>query len=71
MTGEITLRGKVLAIGGLREKALAAYRLGITKVIIPKDNANDLAEIPQEVKDKIQFVLAEDIKTVFEHALIG
>ena len=70
MTGEITLRGKVLAIGGLREKALAAYRLGITKVIIPKDNANDLEEIPQEVKDKIQFILAEDIKTVFEHALV-
>ena len=70
MTGEITLRGKVLAIGGLREKALAAYRLGITKVIIPRDNANDLEEIPQEVKDKIQFILAEDIKTVFEHALI-
>ncbi len=70
MTGEITLRGKVLAIGGLREKALAAYRLGITKVIIPKDNANDLEEIPKEVKEQIQFVLAEDIDTVFSHALI-
>lgn len=70
MTGEITLRGKVLAIGGLREKALAAYRLGITKVIIPKDNANDLQEIPSEVKERIQFVLAEDIKTVFDNALI-
>lgn len=70
MTGEITLRGKVLPIGGLREKALAAYRLGISKVIIPKDNSKDLEEIPKEVREKIEFVLAEDIKTVFEHALV-
>lgn len=70
MTGEITLRGKVLPIGGLREKALAAYRIGIKKVIIPKGNQNDLDEIPQEVRQKIQFVLADDIKTVFEHALV-
>ena len=70
MTGEITLRGKVLPIGGLREKALAAYRLGITKVIIPAGNKQDLEQIPQEVKDQITFVLAEDIQTVFEHALV-
>lgn len=70
MTGEITLRGKVLPIGGLREKALAAYRLGISKVIIPAGNAIDLEDIPQEVKDSIQFVLAEDIKTVFDNALV-
>ena len=70
MTGEITLRGKVLPIGGLREKTLAAYRLGIKKVIIPKDNAKDLDEIPKEVKDSIEFVLADNIKTVYEHALV-
>ena len=70
MTGEITLRGKVLPIGGLREKTLAAYRLGIKKVIIPKDNAKDLDEIPKEVKESIQFVLADDIKTVYENALV-
>ena len=70
MTGEITLRGKVLPIGGLREKTLAAYRLGIKKVIIPKDNAKDLEEIPKEVKDSIEFVLADDIKTVYENALL-
>ena len=70
MTGEITLRGKVLPIGGLREKSLAAYRLGISKVIIPKDNASDLDELPKEVKENIQFVLADNIKTVYEHALI-
>lgn len=70
MTGEITLRGKVLPIGGLREKALAAYRLGVKKVIIPKGNANDLDEIPQEVKDSLTFVLADDIKTVYDNALV-
>ena len=70
MTGEITLRGKVLPIGGLREKALAAYRLGVKKVIIPKGNDKDLEEIPQEVKDSIQFVLADNIKTVFDNALV-
>ena len=70
MTGEITLRGKVLPIGGLREKSLAAYRLGISKVIIPKDNAKDLDELPKEVRDSIQFVLADDIKTVYENALL-
>ncbi|MCH5159327.1 MAG: endopeptidase La, partial [Clostridiales bacterium] len=70
MTGEITLRGKVLPIGGLREKALAAYRLGISKVIIPKDNAKDLDELPKEVRESIQFVLADDIRTVYDNALI-
>lgn len=70
MTGEITLRGKVLPIGGLREKALAAYRIGIRKVIIPKGNKKDLEEIPKEVRDKIEFILAEQIDDVFEHALV-
>ncbi|MCM1533845.1 MAG: endopeptidase La [Corallococcus sp.] len=70
MTGEITLRGKVLPIGGLREKTLAAYRIGIRKVIIPKDNEKDLEEIPKEIRDKIEFVLAEDIETVYKHALV-
>lgn len=70
MTGEITLRGKVLPIGGLREKALAAYRIGIRKVIIPKDNEKDLEEIPSEIKNQIQFVLAENISDVFDNALV-
>lgn len=70
MTGEITLRGKVLPIGGLREKSLAAYRLGVTKVIIPKDNATDLEEIPAEVRNKITFVLADTIKDVYDNALV-
>lgn len=70
MTGEITLRGKVLPIGGLKEKALAAYRLGIKKVIIPKDNMRDVDEIPQDIASQMQFIPAETIDTVFEHALI-
>lgn len=70
MTGEITLRGKVLPIGGLREKALAAYRVGIRKVIIPKDNEKDLEEIPAEIKNQIEFVLAENIGDVYDVALL-
>ncbi len=69
MTGEITLRGKVLAIGGLKEKALAAYRLGITNIIIPKDNQKDLVDIPKEIREKIEFVAVENIDQVFEKAI--
>ena len=70
MTGEITLRGKVLPIGGLKEKALAAYRLGIKKIIIPKDNLRDVDEIPQDIASQMQFIPAETIDTVFDNALI-
>ena len=69
MTGEITLRGKVLAIGGLKEKALAAYRLGINTVIIPKDNQKDLVEIPKEIRNEIKFIAVENINQVFEKAI--
>ncbi len=69
MTGEITLRGKVLAIGGLKEKALAAYRLGITNIIIPKDNQKDLVELPKEIREKIEFVAVENIDEVFGTAI--
>ncbi|MFI3163307.1 MAG: endopeptidase La [Bacillota bacterium] len=69
MTGEITLRGKVLPIGGLKEKVLAASRHGIKKVIIPYENTKDIAEIPASVKEKIEFVCAKDISEVFEHAI--
>ncbi|MBR2029830.1 MAG: endopeptidase La, partial [Clostridia bacterium] len=71
MTGEITLRGKVLAIGGLKEKTLAAYRMGIKKVIIPKQNQKDIEEIPAEVREKLEIVLAEEISTVFDNALVN
>lgn len=69
MTGEITLTGRVLPIGGLKEKSLAAYRAGIKTIIIPKDNEKDLAKIPKVVKSNIDFVLADNIDIVLEHAL--
>lgn len=70
MTGEITLRGHVLPIGGLKEKSLAALRAGITDVIIPDDNKKDLEELPETVKDKIHFIPVTDIGSVFKTALI-
>lgn len=70
MTGEITLRGKVLPIGGLKEKTMAAYRAGITTVCIPKDNVPDIEEIDAKVKENIKFVPAEDISTVLDTALV-
>ncbi|MBR5614193.1 MAG: endopeptidase La [Clostridia bacterium] len=71
MTGEITLRGRVLAIGGLREKSLAAYRMGIRKIIIPFENKKDFEELPEKIKTEIEFVFAKDMKTVLENALSG
>ena len=70
MTGEITLRGRVLAVGGVKEKLLAAHRAGITKVLLPKDCKHDLEEIPQNVKDEMEFVLVEHMDEVLEHALL-
>ncbi|MBL4932387.1 endopeptidase La [Clostridium paridis] len=71
MTGEITLTGKVLAIGGLKEKSLAAYRAGIDTVIVPKQNERDLDKIPKSVKNKIKFIFASRIEEVLENALVG
>lgn len=68
MTGEVTLRGKVLAIGGLKEKTLAALRSGIKTVIIPKQNEKDMLELPNSVKDNVEFILADNISTVFNKA---
>ena len=70
MTGEVTLRGKVLAIGGLKEKSLAAYRMGIKTLIVPKENKKDLKELPQEVKDSLSIIMAEDIDAVFSAAIV-
>ncbi|HIF58647.1 MAG TPA: endopeptidase La [Rhodospirillales bacterium] len=69
MTGEITLRGRVLPIGGLKEKLLAALRGGIKKVLIPKDNEKDLAEIPNNVKKGLEIVPVTSVEEVLEHAL--
>ena len=68
MTGEVTLRGKVLAIGGLKEKTLGAMRSGIKTVIIPKQNQKDMQELPSSVLNSINFVLADNVSTVFEEA---
>ena len=65
MTGEITLRGRVLAIGGLKEKTMAAKRHGITTVLIPKDNERDLEEIDQTVRAALRFVPVERVDQVF------
>jgi ATP-dependent Lon protease len=69
MTGEITLRGEVLPIGGLKEKLLAAHRGGISTVLIPDENKKDLAEIPKNIKDKLTIVPVKWIDEVLEHAL--
>ena len=70
MTGEITLRGKVLAIGGLREKTMAAYKAGIKTVIIPKANKPDLEEVDEKVRDGLEFVYADTVEDVLGTALI-
>ncbi len=70
MTGEITLRGEVLPIGGLKEKLLAAHRGGIEKVLIPEENEKDLAEIPKNIKDKLTIVPVKWIDEVMQHALV-
>ena len=70
MTGEVTLRGNVLPIGGLKEKSLAAYRSGITTILIPKENVRDLDEIPQEVKDAVTFIPVSNVKQVLKNALV-
>lgn len=70
MTGEITLRGHVLPIGGLKEKLLAAHRGGIKKVLIPKDNEKDLEEIPEKVKEGLTIVPVAKVEDVIEHALV-
>lgn len=70
MTGEVTLRGHVLPIGGLREKSLAANRVGITKILIPKDNVRDLDEVPSAVKDSITFIPVDNVSQVLKEALV-
>lgn len=70
MTGEITLRGNVLPIGGLKEKSLAAHRVGINRIVIPKLNEKDLAEVPDVVKESVTFIPCETIEEVLKEALI-
>ncbi|MFJ8067968.1 endopeptidase La [Peribacillus sp. NPDC096447] len=71
MTGEITLRGRVLPIGGLKEKSLAAHRAGLTKIIIPQNNEKDIDDIPESVRKALTFVPVSHVDEVLEHALAG
>ncbi len=69
MTGEVTITGQVLPIGGLKEKLLAAHRAGITQVIIPKDNEKDLVDIPKKVREDIKITSVENVDEVLKIAL--
>ena len=71
MTGEVTIRGRVLAIGGLNEKVLAAKRIGITNIILPEANNADIAEMPEEIKDGMNFIYVREMSQVIENALAG
>lgn len=70
MTGEITLRGKVLPVGGIREKVLAAHRAGIKKVLLPAENERDIEDIPKNVRKQLEFVLIHNVDEALEHALV-
>lgn len=70
MTGEITIRGRVLAIGGLKEKVLAAYREGMKTIVLPEENQRDIEEIPESIREKLEFVPAKSMDEVLEVALI-
>ena len=69
MTGEITLRGNVLPIGGVREKSIAAHRVGLTKILIPEENLKDLDEVPVSVKNSMEIIPVKTIDEVIKHAL--
>jgi ATP-dependent Lon protease len=69
MTGEITLRGKVLPVGGIKEKVLAARRAGITTVILPRRNESDLEDIPPEVRSEMKTIFVDTVDEVLKHAL--
>ena len=70
MTGEITLRGRVLPIGGLRDKTLAAHRHGIRRLIVPADNQRDMREIPQNIRDDIEFIFVRNMDQVIQAAIL-
>jgi len=70
MTGEVTLQGKVLPIGGLKQKVLAAHRAGLTEVIIPRRNEVDIDDVPEAIRDEMTFHVADDMGQVLEWALV-
>ena len=70
MTGEITLRGTVLPVGGIKEKVIAAHRAGIHKILLPEENKRDMADVPQIVKKDVQFVFVHHMDEVLSQALV-
>jgi ATP-dependent Lon protease len=70
MTGEITLRGQVLPVGGIKEKVLAAHRSGLKRIILPKRNKDDLEDLPESVKRSMEFILVDDVRDVLKNALL-
>lgn len=71
MSGEITLRGRVLPVGGIKSKVLAAHRLRVKKIILPKENKKDLEEIPPEIRREMNFVLVEHMDEVLKESLLN
>jgi ATP-dependent Lon protease len=69
MTGEISLRGAVLPVGGIKEKVIAAHRSGIKRIILPKDNEKNILDIPEEVRKDLQFIIVETIEDVLRETL--
>jgi ATP-dependent Lon protease len=69
MTGEISLRGAVLPVGGIKEKVLAAHRAGINRIILPKENLKDLDDVPEDVKDEIVFLPVETVEDVIKETI--
>jgi ATP-dependent Lon protease len=69
MTGEITLRGKVLPVGGIKEKVMAAHRVGIRTVILPRHNERDTEDVPEELRKQLTFIFVDDVAEVLRHAL--
>jgi ATP-dependent Lon protease len=70
MTGEVTLRGKVLPVGGIKEKVLAAHRAGIKKILLPVENERDIDEIPEKVRTQLEFVLVKNVDDALKEALV-
>ena len=71
MAGEVTIRGRVLPIGGLNEKVLAAKKIGITNIILPEANDGDIKEMPEEIKNGMNFIFVNEMKQVLKNALVG
>jgi len=70
MTGEITLRGNILPVGGIKEKVLAAQRAGVREMILPSENKKDLIDIPKKIKKEMHFLFVEEVMDLFNHALV-